>query len=65
MRGGARTLDKSDWKQMDVWITHLEDFEFVLQGQVTETTYPGKEFRCSENKFYLKRSYEQTMQNET
>lgn len=55
-RGDTRTLGKSDWKEMDGWTAHHEDFEFVLQGEVTETIYPGKAFHCLENKFYLKRS---------
>lgn len=56
-RGDNRTLDKPDQKQMDGWISHHEDFEFVLQGQVTETIHSGKAFHCLESKFYLKRSY--------
>lgn len=45
-RGDNRTPDKSDWKQVVGWLTHQEDFEFVLQGQVTKTIYSGKAFHC-------------------
>lgn len=52
-RGDTRTLDKSDWKQMNGWIAHHEDFKFMLRLQ----NCPGKAFHCVEGKFYFKRSY--------
>ena len=37
-RGDTRTLDKSDWKQMNGWIPHHEDFKFMLQGEVMKVS---------------------------
>lgn len=45
------------WSKWMGWISHHEDFEFVLQGQVTATIDSGKAFHCLESKFYLKGSY--------
>lgn len=42
---------------MDGWITHLENLESVLQGEVAESISPGKASPYLESKFYLKGSY--------
>lgn len=44
--GDTRTVEKSAWKQVGGWATHLKDSEFVLQAEVTETRYLGKAFHC-------------------